>query len=132
MPPRASVLWAAPVLSLDTDSPQQGGGAATAGVPRHYGPFPPRRAVIDLDAGISADGDQASSSSSSGRRGGQARRAAYAQSAIAVRFSSTVTASGVAPETIRHRSEAVMDTEMRQLIGSQRRSRSSSGSGPPR
>src|SRR3954462_10201014 len=50
---------------------------------------------------------------------------------MALTWSSTVTTAGVAPETIRHSREAVIETEMRQLIGSPRRSRSPSGSGAP-
>src|SRR3954453_21039652 len=53
-------------------------------------------------------------------------------SPMAQTWRSTLIAMGVVAETIRHSSESVIETEIRQSIGSQRRSRSSSGSGAPR
>src|SRR4051794_14308476 len=52
-------------------------------------------------------------------------------SPMAQTWRSTLIAMGVVAETIRHSSESVIETEIRQSIGSQRRSRSSSGSGAP-
>src|SRR3954471_24817379 len=49
----------------------------------------------------------------------------------AVKCRRTLTTTGVVAETIRQSSETVIETEIRQSIGSQRRSRSSSGSGAP-
>src|SRR3954462_6042971 len=53
------------------------------------------------------------------------------QSPMAQTWRSTLIATGVVAETIRQSRETVIETEIRQLIGSQRRSRSSSGSGAP-
>src|SRR4051812_7554286 len=52
-------------------------------------------------------------------------------SPMAQTWRSTLIAMGVVAETIRQSSETVIETEIRQSIGSQRRSRSSSGSGAP-
>src|SRR3954465_1701249 len=52
-------------------------------------------------------------------------------SPMAQTWRSTLIAMGVVAETIRHSSESVIETEIRQSIGSQRRSRPSPGSGAP-